>query len=114
MSWHRNYVADSFSLPIITAITGTTRATGIATRKVIFRLVRLKTSPIIGGPMVIPSIIIVPCMDIKLARYSKGATPAAMTRWLGKFIPWATAKKIVGIRQDHRLGIKGVIAIARA
>ena len=86
------------------AITGTTRATGTATKKVVFRLVRLKTNPIIGGPMVIPSIIIVPCKDIKLARYSIGATPAAMTRWLGKFSPWAIPKKIVGSRQNHRLG----------
>ena len=73
-------MTDSFSLPIIRDIMGIIRAIRAAIRKVTFKLVRLKTSPIIGGPMVMPNIIMVPCMDIKLARCSKGVMLAAMTR----------------------------------
>ena len=92
---------------------GIIRAITPAIIKVVCRLVRIKTSPIIRGPMVIPNEIMALCMAMKPARCSKGATPAAMARWLGKFNPWAIPKRIVGNIQSHRLGAKGVIAIAR-
>ncbi len=80
-------MADSLSLPIIKAIRGIIRAIGAAIRKVVLTLVRLKISPIMGGPMVIPSVIMVPYMALKPARCSKGATDVAMTRWQGRFNP---------------------------
>jgi len=96
------------------AIMGIIRAIGAAIKKVTFRSVRVKASPIIRGAVVIPSRTIVRCIPIKPARCSKGATDTAMIRWLGKFSPWAIPKRIVGNRQSHRLDTKGIITMATA
>jgi hypothetical protein len=96
------------------AIMGIIRANTAETRKTTFKLVRLKTRLIIGGPMVIPTMIMVPCTDIKLARCSRGTIDVAMTCWPGKFSPWAIPNKIVGIRQSHILDITGTITTAKA
>ena len=101
-------------MPIIAAIIGIIRAIRAAIKKVTFRLVRLKTRPIKRGPMVIPKGVMVPCMAMKPARCSKGATPAAMKRWLAKFIPWATPKRIVGNKHNHKVDNTGIIAMAKA
>ena len=93
---------------------GIIRAIRAAVRKVTLRLVKLKTSPIISGPIAIPKLRMIPWMAIKPARCSKGVTPTAMTFRLGKFNPCAIPKKIVGNRQSHRLGTAGIIAIAKA
>lgn len=82
-----NQLADSFPVPIIAAIIGIIRAIRAAITKVTFRPVKLKARPIMRGPMVMPNGIMVLCMAIKPARCSKGATPAAMIRWLGRFKP---------------------------
>ena len=99
---------------MIAAIMGIIKEITAAIRKTIFKLVRLKTRLIIGGPMVIPTMIMVPCTAIKLARCSRGTKDVTMTCWLGKFSPWAIPNKTVGIRQSHILGIIGTIATAKA